>query len=243
MGGLNVLRAAVEAGCLPSRIRQHRWGALRRARLPALRRGPPAEAAQPVRPEQADDGALLPPHAPPAGHAEGLALGQRLRPRASPRTASRASSRYSSAACLRGEPVTIDGDGQQTRDFVYVGDVAAAHELALGHPELLTANIGSGTGVSVNEIFERDLQADRLRTPSSARTVSPGGRQARRARRHPRARTPRLVAHDRPCGWPPADRRGEATTLMWLLATAPVLRPRGKLHRIRAMEHPSRLPG
>ena len=54
---------------------------------------------------------------------------------------------------LRGEPVTIDGDGQQTRDFVYVGDVAAAHELALGHPELLTANIGSGTGVSVNEIF------------------------------------------------------------------------------------------
>ena len=54
---------------------------------------------------------------------------------------------------LRGEPLTIDGDGQQTRDFVYVGDVAAAHELALGHPEPLIANIGSGTGVSVNELF------------------------------------------------------------------------------------------
>ena len=55
---------------------------------------------------------------------------------------------------LRGEPVTIDGDGQQTRDFVYVGDVAAAHELVIDYPEPLTANIGTGSGVSVNELFE-----------------------------------------------------------------------------------------
>ena len=55
---------------------------------------------------------------------------------------------------LRGEPVTIDGDGLQTRDFVYVGDVAAALQLAIDHPEPLTANIGAGSGVSVNELFE-----------------------------------------------------------------------------------------
>ena len=55
---------------------------------------------------------------------------------------------------LRGEPVTIDGDGLQTRDFVYVGDVAAAHELVIDYPEPLTANIGTGSGVSVNELFE-----------------------------------------------------------------------------------------
>ena len=51
------------------------------------------------------------------------------------------------------EPVRIDGDGKQTRDFVYVGDVAAAHSHALDHPGQLTANIGTGTGVSVNEMF------------------------------------------------------------------------------------------
>ena len=55
---------------------------------------------------------------------------------------------------LRGEPVRIDGDGEQTRDFVYVGDVAAAHELALYHSGPLTANIGTGRGVTVNELFE-----------------------------------------------------------------------------------------
>ena len=55
---------------------------------------------------------------------------------------------------LRGEPVRIDGDGEQTRDFVYVGDVAAAHELALDHSGPLTANIGTGSGVTVNELFE-----------------------------------------------------------------------------------------
>ena len=55
---------------------------------------------------------------------------------------------------LRGEPVTIDGDGLQTRDFVYVGDVAAALQLVIDYPEPLTANIGTASGVSVNELFE-----------------------------------------------------------------------------------------
>src|SRR6185503_14173235 len=32
---------------------------------------------------------------------------------------------------LRGEPVTVNGDGKQTRDYVYVGDVARANVLAL----------------------------------------------------------------------------------------------------------------
>jgi UDP-glucose 4-epimerase len=56
---------------------------------------------------------------------------------------------------LRGEPVTINGSGEQERDFVYVEDIAAASVLALerGDDELLL--LGSGHGTSVNELFAR----------------------------------------------------------------------------------------
>src|SRR5262249_42995599 len=35
---------------------------------------------------------------------------------------------------LRGDPITIYGDGEQSRDFVYVGDVVGAWAGALGNP-------------------------------------------------------------------------------------------------------------
>ena len=54
---------------------------------------------------------------------------------------------------LRGDQVTINGDGAHTRDYVYVGDVVEAHETAMNHDEPLVANIGTGEGTSVNEIF------------------------------------------------------------------------------------------
>lgn len=55
----------------------------------------------------------------------------------------------------QGEPLTIDGTGEQTRDFVHVEDVARANVLAMeservGKGEVL--NIGSGERYSVNEI-------------------------------------------------------------------------------------------
>ena len=58
---------------------------------------------------------------------------------------------------LRGDQVTINGDGEHTRDYVYVGDVAEAHETAMNHGESFVANIGTSEGTSVNEIF-RHLQ-------------------------------------------------------------------------------------
>lgn len=54
----------------------------------------------------------------------------------------------------RGLPVTIDGDGEQTRDFVFVDDVAEAVSTSLeGGPPSLVVNIGSGRATSVNRLF------------------------------------------------------------------------------------------
>jgi UDP-glucose 4-epimerase len=54
---------------------------------------------------------------------------------------------------LRGEPVVINGTGEQERDFVAIGDIAAANLAALWHGDGEIINLGSGRGTSVNEIF------------------------------------------------------------------------------------------
>lgn len=54
---------------------------------------------------------------------------------------------------LAGESVTINGDGEQTRDFVYVGDCAQANLLALTiDHEPGIYNLGWGRPTSINEI-------------------------------------------------------------------------------------------
>ncbi len=54
---------------------------------------------------------------------------------------------------LRGEEPVIYGDGEQTRDFVFVDDVVDAYlkSLEAGEGELL--NIGSGIETSINQLF------------------------------------------------------------------------------------------
>ena len=62
---------------------------------------------------------------------------------------------------LRGEPLTVFGDGEQTRDFVYVGDVADAWLRALENPASYgrVFNLGSGLETSINRLAELALAA------------------------------------------------------------------------------------
>ena len=55
---------------------------------------------------------------------------------------------------LRGEEITVWGDGCAVRDYVYVGDVARAFCLAATHESATGVfNVGSGKGHSVNDLL------------------------------------------------------------------------------------------
>jgi len=58
-------------------------------------------------------------------------------------------------AVIRDEPITLFGDGEQTRDFTFVQDAVAATIAAarLGVPGRVY-NIGGGSRVSVNHVLE-----------------------------------------------------------------------------------------
>jgi UDP-glucose 4-epimerase len=53
---------------------------------------------------------------------------------------------------LRGETFTIYGDGRQTRDFVFVSDVAEAVLRAAESPQTGVYNVGTGRGVEVLDL-------------------------------------------------------------------------------------------
>jgi UDP-glucose 4-epimerase len=54
---------------------------------------------------------------------------------------------------LREEQPIINGDGKQTRDYVYVGDVVRANLLALRYEGSGVFNIGTGVETDVNTLF------------------------------------------------------------------------------------------
>jgi UDP-glucose 4-epimerase len=54
---------------------------------------------------------------------------------------------------LRGEPVTVFGDGEQTRDFVFVDDVVDAFVRAATRGGGLICNIGTARETSVNQLL------------------------------------------------------------------------------------------
>src|SRR5262249_49863689 len=60
-----------------------------------------------------------------------------------------------SGRMLRNEPVTVNGDGTQTRDYVYVGDVARMSLLALGTDARGPVNIRTGIETDGNRLAAR----------------------------------------------------------------------------------------
>ena len=62
---------------------------------------------------------------------------------------------------LRGEPIVIFGDGEQSRDFVYVQDVVEAWAGALDNPASygLVFNLGSGRQLAINDLAKHVVAA------------------------------------------------------------------------------------
>jgi len=57
-------------------------------------------------------------------------------------------------ALARGAPVTIHGDGRQSRDFVFVTDVAAANLAAASSSVTGVFNIGTGSESDINALYD-----------------------------------------------------------------------------------------
>jgi UDP-glucose 4-epimerase len=74
---------------------------------------------------------------------------------------------------LRGEVPTINGDGAQTRDYVYVADVVAANLAAITAPPG-AYNVGTGTECDVNELHQRLARILGVSTPANHGPGKPG---------------------------------------------------------------------
>lgn len=84
-------------------------------------------------------------------------------------------------AVLEGRSITVFGDGEQTRDYVYVGDVARANLLAanLDVSEARTIddvafNVGTGVETSVNELADAIMKVTGRTVPVERAAARPG---------------------------------------------------------------------
>jgi UDP-glucose 4-epimerase len=90
---------------------------------------------------------------------------------------------------LEGRPCTIFGDGEQTRDFVYVDDVVDAFVRAADRGSGLLCNIGTGVETSVNELHRTMARAagvdgDPERAPARAGELARSALDPGRAKIH-----------------------------------------------------------
>ena len=76
---------------------------------------------------------------------------------------------------LSGVRCVVNGDGDQTRDYVYVGDVADAVALAVSSPDAVgIANIGTGIETTVNELYRRLARLTNVRGDAEHAPAKPG---------------------------------------------------------------------
>jgi UDP-glucose 4-epimerase len=75
---------------------------------------------------------------------------------------------------LQGKTPVINGDGRQTRDYVYVDDVVAANIAALDAQFVGELNIGTGRETDVLEIFRQLREASGSKTEAQHGPAKPG---------------------------------------------------------------------
>lgn len=78
---------------------------------------------------------------------------------------------------LRGGTLVVHGDGNQTRDYVYVDDVVSAMVAAATAPGVngLVINVGSGTETSIRELVKKVAQATGREVDSLFNANTSGG--------------------------------------------------------------------
>ena len=80
-------------------------------------------------------------------------------PRQDPKSAYAAAIPIFMQKAFAGEDLTIFGDGEQTRDFIHVKDIAAALAHVASRPDLHgTYNVGYGTSMTVNQLATQIIQ-------------------------------------------------------------------------------------
>jgi dTDP-glucose 4,6-dehydratase len=109
---------------------------------------------------------------------------------------------------LRGEPLTVHGDGSQTRSFCYVDDQVEGQIRLMNSDLTGPVNIGNPAEVTIREIAEEIITA----AGSSSRVVC-----VARPQDDPELRRPDISRAQAAMGWTPqVDRgRGLAETVRW----------------------------
>ena len=78
-------------------------------------------------------------------------------------------------ATWAGRPIVVYGDGEQTRDFTYVGDVVQANLRAMTAPvEAEAINIGGGSRISLNQALDLIAAVTGRRLRIERRPAQPG---------------------------------------------------------------------
>jgi UDP-glucose 4-epimerase len=75
-------------------------------------------------------------------------------PRQDPRSAYAAAVPIFTAKAVANEPITIYGDGEQTRDFIYVKDIVAANVFMAEHDFTGVYNIAYGGKITINDLVK-----------------------------------------------------------------------------------------
>lgn len=75
---------------------------------------------------------------------------------------------------LKREQPMINGDGEQSRDFVHVGDVVEANVAALGFNQTVSVNIGTGIATTINTIFDTLVGLTKASVKREYGPVKPG---------------------------------------------------------------------